>query len=881
MFAAWGEERIFVYNDAYLPILGAKHPHAFGRPMVESWGEVWSEVAPLLQRSFDGQALNFCAHPFTIVRDGIEEEAWFDFSYTPIFDDFGKVDGVLCIVSEKTGQVLAERALKRQVDSLQQLFEDAPGFMALLRGPEHLFELANGSYRDLIGGRNPTGRTIREALPEIAEQGFLDLLDEVYRTGKPFAGRRTPVSLLRGTAGGLEQRWVDFIFQPVSDNNGKINGIFVQGTDVTHHVSTELALQETAAHAASERDRLDVLLETVPTGIVIVDRHGKLHGANAAMRAIWGNRPACDSIDEYGSRTGWWADGSDRHGMRVQPDEWPIVRALHGERDIRAVIEIESSGTRSERRVLLIAAATLREADGTINGALVAQTDITEQVRAENALRDSEAKFRVIANSIPHLVWSNLPDGTHDFFNNRWHEFTGLAGAPSKDEWAAVVHPDDREQAAKRWADALATGTPYTIEYRLLHHPSREYRWCRTRAIPVHDAGGRLIRWIGTCTDVHDQRILTDELRQDGNKKDEFLAMLAHELRNPLAPIKSATELLKIGTPDRERQTKAAMVIDRQVRHMTALVDDLLDVSRVTRGLVELNLQAVDAKSVVASAVEQAKPLIEERRHALHVHVEAEHAVVLGDSIRLVQMVANLLSNAAKYTPQGGIIDVSVAVHGDNVRITVKDNGSGIEPDLLPHVFDIFTQGVRTPDRSQGGLGIGLALVKSLVALHGGSVEAHSEGAGLGSTFELGVPILRGHDSPHADLTSNLDSLTSSGGKRILVVDDNVDAAESLGQLLHMLGNDVRIGFDGAAALKIAAEFGPDAYILDVGLPDTDGYELARRLRVKGASKTALFIALTGYGQAHDRILSRAAGFHHHFVKPVDIVALCEALRAT
>jgi CheY-like chemotaxis protein len=319
---------------------------------------------------------------------------------------------------------------------------------------------------------------------------------------------------------------------------------------------------------------------------------------------------------------------------------------------------------------------------------------------------------------------------------------------------------------------------------------------------------------------------------------------------------------------------QAAGIIERQVRHMTELVDDLLDVSRVTRGLVELEKQPIDMKSVVSSAVEQVKPLIEARKHALHVHVGAAQAVVYGDHTRLVQVLVNLLGNAAKYTPQGGKIDVEVQSEHETVRVAVADNGSGIEPSLLPYVFDIFTQGVRTPDRSQGGLGIGLALVKSLVALHGGQVSARSEGPGKGSVFELALPRLLGTGPADGEAELAQPGGGATAGRRILVVDDNADAATTLGELLAALGHEVMVRFDGESALADAASFAPEVLVLDIGLPDMDGYELARRLRAQPATAQARYLALTGYGQAHDRTLARAAGFDHHFVKPLEIAAL-------
>ncbi|QYF95493.1 response regulator [Massilia sp. PAMC28688] len=373
-------------------------------------------------------------------------------------------------------------------------------------------------------------------------------------------------------------------------------------------------------------------------------------------------------------------------------------------------------------------------------------------------------------------------------------------------------------------------------------------------------------------------QVLQEEAEARNRQQNEFLAMLAHELRNPLAPISAAAQLLKLPGVDARRIEHSSDVISRQVKHMTELVDDLLDVSRVTRGLVTLTRKNLDLKRVVASAVEQARPSIEARRHSLSLSLDGDTAMVNGDQTRLVQVIVNLLTNAAKYTPQGGQIEVRLDVEGNEVRLCVSDNGSGIEPKLLPHIFDLFTQGERTPDRAQGGLGLGLALVKSMVGLHGGRVEALSDGPGRGSTFVLYLPMVddtpahvypeRRHNTPEAAFVP----------MRIMIVDDNVDAAESLAALLRFDGHDVTVMEDAHSTITRAAQVRPDVFILDIGLPDMDGYQLVRALRAQGATAAARFIALTGYGQAHDKVLAKSAGFDHHFVKPVDWQELAAVL---
>jgi CheY-like chemotaxis protein len=293
---------------------------------------------------------------------------------------------------------------------------------------------------------------------------------------------------------------------------------------------------------------------------------------------------------------------------------------------------------------------------------------------------------------------------------------------------------------------------------------------------------------------------------------------------------------------------------------------------------VELRLEPVDIKSVVASAMEQVRPLVEARRHTVDTHVDFAQGWVRGDRTRLVQIVANLLNNAAKYTPQGGRIALSVEIDDGQAHIAVSDNGVGIGPDLLPHVFEIFTQAERTPDRAQGGLGLGLALVKSLSALHGGSVRAHSDGLGKGSTFVLTLPVIEAA-VPAAGTQAETGAATGGSARDIIVVDDNVDAVESLAEILRSLGHAVRIATSGTEALAMAAGGWPDVFVLDIGLPDLHGYELVRRLRDAGGTARrgpALYVALTGYGQAHDRVLSKSAGFDHHLIKPVDLGILLE-----
>jgi CheY-like chemotaxis protein len=353
--------------------------------------------------------------------------------------------------------------------------------------------------------------------------------------------------------------------------------------------------------------------------------------------------------------------------------------------------------------------------------------------------------------------------------------------------------------------------------------------------------------------------------------------MLAHELRNPLAPISMAAQILKIGpsTPARLQQT--CQIIERQVTHMTSLLDDLLDVSRVTGGMVTLAQDLQDMRGIVEHALEQARPLINARGHHLTLNLVEQPAWVHGDSTRLVQIVTNLLNNAAKYTAPGGEIGLKLALLDEQVVLTVRDSGIGIDSALLPHVFDLFTQGERSSDRTQGGLGLGLALVRSLAQRHGGEVTASSGGAGRGSSFEVTLPrAATGGTAP----SSALAALTPAASLSILIVDDNADAARTLALFLTSQGHAVRVAFDGEQALRLARTAAPRVLLLDIGLPDMDGYALARHLRAMPATRDSVYIALTGYGCPEERERSRQAGFAHHLTKPVNALALASLLGA-
>jgi PAS domain S-box-containing protein len=409
------------------------------------------------------------------------------------------------------------------------------------------------------------------------------------------------------------------------------------------------------------------------------------------------------------------------------------------------------------------------------------------------------------------------------------------------------------------------TGQPYTMA---VDGDPEDLRHLLISFYPVPDREGLPVGIGKVVVDVTGEQRAREGAEAANRAKDEFMAMLGHELRNPLSPILTALQMMKLRGDQVHGKERA--IIERQVRHLARLVDDLLDVSRITQGKIELHRDRVELSAIVAQAVEVASPLFEERVHRLFTDVPDDLSV-LGDEHRLTQVLSNLLTNAAKYTPPGGRIDVIARAENGNAVITVKDTGKGIPPDLLSRVFDLFVQGYRTPERSGGGLGLGLSIVRMLVSMHGGQVSASSDGPGKGSAFTVTLPLDTGAGLVAAPASATVTMPTSNAGRRrVLVVDDNRDAAELLAEALQMEGYQTRVAFDGPSALRVAAEFRPELAFLDIGLPVMDGYDLARRLRALEQGPLVL-VAVTGYGQPADRARSVEAGFDEHLVKPIGI----------
>jgi PAS domain S-box-containing protein len=519
------------------------------------------------------------------------------------------------------------------------------------------------------------------------------------------------------------------------------------------------------------------------------------------------------------------------------------------------------------------------DSHGSLLGAFGTTEDITDIKNSQEALQHERAFLRQVIDTTPSLIFVKDGEGRFLLGNEALAQCYGtstknLIGLtdddfnPNADE-VAHFYEDDH--------NVVNTGKSTLIPEEKVTHADGSIHWYSTVKIPLFDEHNQCNKLLAVATDVTERKRAKEALNLASRRKDEFLAMLAHELRNPLAPIRNAVQLLKMQESTDSKLTWSCNVIDRQVTHMARLLDDLLDVARIMQGKIRLKIERFELTDIVNNAVETSRPLIESRGQELIISSAPAPQWIEGDRVRLAQVLSNLLNNAAKYTREGGKITLSVTGEGSNAAIEIRDTGIGISADILPQIFDLFTQADHSLAHSQGGLGIGLTLVRQLVEIHGGTVTAASAGIGQGSTFTVRLPALSLKESPSTKPSLTQPALPTPKF-RILVVDDYVDAAESLTILLQMEGHEVETAACGMKAIELAQSFRPQVVLLDIGLPDLDGYEVAKRLRALPETRDAILIALTGYGQTNDRERSESAGFNQHLLKPLNCSELSALL---
>jgi PAS domain S-box-containing protein len=768
--------------------------------------------------------------------------------------------------------------------------------MFIAWGPE-LRLLYNDAYATILGAKHPAafGAPFQQVWAEI----WPDLVPIVDRALSNKSAYFEDLPLTMERHGFREQTWFTFSYSPLHDGQGRVAGLYCTVIETTTRVQAErrAAFELTLADAlrplacADDAIRKGCTLLGLELGMARVLYGEADDGLDTLSVARDWNRPGIASvtghtfsIEAFGPEFGRAGRaGEILHVTDVRTDPRAAARqGMYLALDIHACLAVPLRRNGRLHAFLVLGLdrphawtdAEIALARGTAERIRTA----VDLARAQTTLREERDRSQTILDTIAEGFMLFDRDWTVLQMNAEGLRIAHLTAADvvGRNHWDVWPESIDTD-AGRMYRRVMRDRVAGAAEYRQRLADGAEV-WCEVRAYPTADGG-----LVSFFRDITERKASEDRLHAADRRKDEFLAMLAHELRNPLAPISAAADLLRIGRLDEARVRQSSAIIGRQVRHMTSLVDDLLDVSRVTRGLVTLARAPVAARTIVDEAIEQVRPMFEARRQHLAVDIADPDATVLGDKARLVQVLANLLNNAAKYTPEDRRIDVAATVDAARGRLllTVRDEGIGMEPELTAHVFDLFTQAQRSVDRAQGGLGLGLALVKNLVELHGGRVACTSPGLGQGSTFEVALPLMEAAAPQASSAAATGPAGAAAGGGRplrVLVVDDNVDAAATLGMLLEACGYLVDVEHDSHRALERARQRRPDVALLDIGLPDMDGNELARRLRADAQTGAVVLVAVTGYGQEQDRRAAFEAGFDHHLVKPVDMDELATLL---
>ena len=790
---------------------------------------------------------------------------WWDITITPI-GPHGQA-GLLASSRDITDQVAAElerERLMRELHAANQLMKDvfrqAPAFMCVLTGPEYVFELVNDRYLQLVGGRTSVGLPLRVALPEIAGQGFIELLDGVYRSGEPVLGTDVPVMLQRQPGAPLERRFVDQVYMPLRDPDGRVTGILVHGIDVTDRKLAEIELYES-------RERFHKIVSHAATGVVQMDTEGRITLVNQKY---------CDMIQR---------SESELLGASVldvtAPDSVPVtleaVELLRGG-ETGVIVEKEYLRRDGTRLPATSSVNALRGPEGEFQGLVAIVVDTTESRRAAEQLRASEERYRTLFESVDQgfCIFEMIFDAQGrpvDYrfleMNKMFETHTGLHDAEGKTARELIPNLDDFW--FETYGRVAQTGEPVRFE----NEAPAMGRWFDVYATRLGGPASRRVALLFSDITARKQSEATlvklaKDLAEADQRKTEFLATLAHELRNPLAPIRSGLSVMRLKGDNTASVAQVREMMERQVSHMVHLIDDLLDVARISGGKLELKKEHADLRKVLSSAVETSLPLIETGQHELSVDLPEIEVPAEVDVTRVAQVVANLLNNAAKYTPAGGRIGLVLRIEGQEALIAVTDNGIGIPREALSSVFEMFSQVGHHMERSQGGLGIGLSLVRRLVEMHGGTVSATSGGPQQGSVFTVRLPLATGMQGRPVHAASDAAD-SAAEGTRILVVDDNVDAATTLAMILEACGHTARVAHDGMEALAAAQAFRPQVAFLDIGMPGMDGYETARAMRKLPALESMCLVALTGWGAESDRRKSGEAGFNHHLTKPVQL----------
>jgi PAS domain S-box-containing protein len=805
------------------------------------------------------------ANHTVLIRKGGGESA-IDDSAAPIVDDQGRIAGCVLIFRDVTVQRQIEHEKARQLMTARLLGSiiESSDDAIISKSLDGVIQSWNAAAERLFGhpAERAVGRHISLVIPpeRIAEE------DQIIASLK--AGQRVEhfeTERLRSDGGRL---LVSLTISPIKDDEGRVIGASKIVRDVTSQRQAEHREHQLLAEAAAANAKFHAFFDQGALFALITDVHGTVLEAN---------RFSCEDCGYTREQVvgrpfwqgPWWASSpllsqqvaaasTQAATGQIVRVELPYLLASGGERTADFTIQPITDDT---GRVLFLAPTGI---------------DVTDRKRAE---ADREKFVTLIGNSTDFIGICDL-EGIPFFVNRAGLEMVGLEDIEEarRTPLASFFFPEDQSRIMDEFLPLVSRQGHGEIEVRFRHFKTGEPRWMAYKVLTLPDAAGRTVAYATVSQDVTDRKRLEDHLRrlaldlsEADRRKNEFLAMLAHELRNPLAPISNAARALRLGGGDGTLESASEM-LERQVAQMARLVDDLLDMSRITRGRIELRKERVELAPIVHQAVEAARAQYKSMNHELTVSLPPQPLQLDADPARLTQVVGNLLNNACKFTDRGGTVSLDVEEDNGLAIIRVRDSGIGIAAEHLPRLFEMFTQVDTSLERSRDGLGIGLTLVKTLVEMHGGTVDVRSDGLGHGSEFTVRLPILSG---PSVAASSPIDTpAISAASRRILIVDDSVDGAESMSMLLELAGHETHQAHDGMAAIEAAGRLRPDVVLLDIGLPRLNGYEVCRRIRNEPWGKDVVLVALTGWGQEEDRQQSRDAGFDAHMVKPVDHEAL-------
>lgn len=811
---------------------------------------------------------------------------------TPIFNSKGDVLGTFTIYYRRPNtptswelevihkaSYLAGLAIERQ-QALDMLYQREHQLWLITETiPQQVWTaLPNGEvdYRNqrwyqFTGNNRQNSKTgICESVVHQEDLGRVkQLWQQAVQTGNEFQAE------IRVRSADGTYHWVLQQARPLRSQQGSIIKWYGTNTDISDRKTTE-------AELAKKNSILKAVVEGASDAIFVKDLLG---------RYVIANTTTCE-----------WLGTTVKEIVGKQDTElFPLQVAENIMQVDRQVLTQSKSITYTEKipapQMLLTVLTTKylwRDEQGNTTGIIGIARDITERHFFEEALRKSELNFRTLANTMPQLVWTSLPSGSLNYFNQRCYEYTGMSQEQLQGRgWSDSLHPDDYQSCIDVWNKSLRTGEVYNTEFRLRRASDGQYRWFLGRAFALRNDSGEIIKWFGSCTDIDNQKqieeALQDALQQaqtareqaeTANRlKDQFLAMLSHELRTPLNPILGWTQLLKKRILSEDRQAEGLKIIERNVKLQVNLIDDLLDISRIMQGKLVLKAFPINLESVIMAALETVHLAAETK--AIKIHTEFLSAVgqVMGDEVRLQQVFWNLLSNAIKFTPNGGSVKVKLAVVGGIAQITVSDTGKGINPDFLPYIFQYFRQEDASISRKFGGLGLGLAIVRNIVEMHGGTVEASSLGEGHGATFRVGLPLIA--SDPKIDPESEQQHISQDlSGIKVLVVDDEADSLKYVAFDLQLHGASVTAVSSASEALQILPDLKPDVLVSDIGMPHIDGYQMLRQIRANHVDNNSQIpaIALTAYAGEVEKQKALEAGFQMHLSKPVEVNAIVAAV---